>query len=160
MNINTKTIEPGILIFLVWRDKILLILRDNNNDTISANEWSPVSGKVETENSYYETLQDELLEEICIIPQNIHYLGTTRRHNAIFYGRISDIEKNSVSLGNEGQDLKFVTHEEMLQLKLAEAISAHIGNAPEVFKRMITDGYIPTAEDLFLRECKAYPPST
>lgn len=148
----------GVIIFLMWRDKFLLILRDNFQHIKDPNKWCPVTGDLEQGESYLHAIKRELREEIGVIPQTIIPIGTTRKHNAVFCGRLSDQEYFKVELGDEGQAIGFFSYKQLPTLGLAVAFTDHLGNAPEVFRKMSEEGYIPNQKDLFLQNYNERPP--
>jgi 8-oxo-dGTP pyrophosphatase MutT (NUDIX family) len=164
---HTHPISPaGVMIFLMWKDKFLLILRDVNDRTINPNTWSPVTGGVEIGETFFQAIERELGEEIGVVPKNFITLGVSAKGNCFFFGRLTDEEKNSIVLG-EGQRYDFFSYEELppkqpdFPQEIKGAFRIYLDNFPEVFQRMSEDlKFQPKGDDFGLANWTSSEPDT
>ena len=107
---------------VIHNRKVLLMLRDNIPTIKSPNKWTLPGGESETGESFEETIKRELKEEINVVPRKLRYLGRVDipRYNAgIFIGWLEDNEVKMLKLGDEGQELRFFSYDEIKIDKLA-----------------------------------------
>lgn len=131
---HQQPISPaGVMIFLIWKGKFFLILRDDKPDISFPNTWSPVTGGVEVGENFFEAMQRELDEEIGFIPNDMETLGVSPKGNCFFFGRLSDIEASKIILG-EGQRFDFFSYEELEHLKIGGAFKIYLDLYPLVFR--------------------------
>jgi ADP-ribose pyrophosphatase YjhB (NUDIX family) len=141
--------SAGVMIFLLWREKFLLILRDNKPEISLPNTWSAVTGGVEIGETFFEAIQRELDEEIGFIPSDIQTLGVSAKGNCFFFGRLTDEEKEQIILG-EGQKYDFFSYEDIPE-SAKGAFRIYLDRYPEVFWRMCEDPHFtPNHSDLNL----------
>lgn len=147
---HKKPILPaGVMIFLLYKDSFLLILRDDKPEIANPNTWSPVTGGVEQGETFSQAITRELEEEIGFIPNQIETLGVSKKGNCFFFGRITDEEKNKIVLG-EGQRYDFF-HYGIIPEETKGAFRIYIDRYPEIFWRMCEEeNYTPKASDLGL----------
>jgi len=132
---------------IIYEHKILLTLRDNKPEIPDPNKWSFPGGEMWMGEDFVETLQRELKEEISVAPQDIVHLGliinsTTRSRHETYLCRLTPEEAANVKLGNEGQELKFFTYDEMLQLPHAKYAEIFITQYGKGLKKLIETGEI------------------
>jgi ADP-ribose pyrophosphatase YjhB (NUDIX family) len=73
-------------------------------------------GELETGESFEEAINRELKEEINVIPRNLRYLGRVNipgYNTGIFIGWLVDNEVKKLKLGDEGQELRFFSFDEI-----------------------------------------------
>ena len=146
---EAKKISPaGAVIFYTWKNKFLLILRDDKPNILFPNTWAPVTGGVEEGEDICECARRESFEEIGIFPKKFKILGISAKGNGFFFGKLSDEEKKSIVLG-EGQRFDFFDIEELYKIKIGGAFKIYMDKFPEVFSRM-AKGYEPQGEDFNL----------
>lgn len=124
-NSTEQHMNNGAKALVVYQGKFLFILRDNKPGIRNPNVWNMPGGRVEKGETWEECLRRELQEEICVVPKQIMYMGKkyvpiVDGTVALFLVWLDDTEYNSVKLGNEGQELKFFTAEEIMQIPLAD----------------------------------------
>ena len=117
--------KKGAKALVLYQGKFLFILRDNKPGIRNPNIWNLPGGAVEVGETYDEGLRRELLEEICVVPKQITYIGKKYFERmqatiAVYLVLLDDQEYPQVKLGNEGQDLQFFTPKEVLELPLAD----------------------------------------
>jgi len=110
---------------ILFEGKVLLELRDKNPKISDPDKWTFPGGQMWMGEDYMDTIKRELSEEISLIPQDINLLGmmintVTRSRHRMYICNLTPEEAKNVKLGNEGQDLKFFTFDEMLKLPLAK----------------------------------------
>lgn len=104
---------------VVYRGKILLILRDDKPDIPYPNFWAPVGGNAFSSELPEETLKRELKEEANISVKNFTYLGDMQLDAHLYLVKISDEDRKKIKKGSEGQKLEFFEIEKLDDLHLA-----------------------------------------
>ena len=126
---------------VVYNNKILLLLRDNNPNIPNPNKWSTIGGEIEKGESCEEAFKRELYEEANIIPKNFAFLGMLQTPNglkhAIFLVRLNDVEVKNVKLGDEGQELKFFSLDELKDIPLTVNLQAYFNKFGDELKKII-----------------------
>ena len=115
----------GVKVALINNGKVLTILRDNIPNIPYPNMWDLAGGGRENEESPYETMRREVLEELNIdIPKsNVvwvkHYESLTKpgKKSVFMVANISDHQIESIKFEEEGQGYKMVTFQEFLDNK-------------------------------------------
>lgn len=115
----------GVKVALINNGKVLTVLRDNIPNIPYPNMWDLAGGGRENEESPYETMRREVLEELNIdIPEsNVvwvkHYESVTKpgKKSVFMVANISDHQIESIKFGEEGQGYKMVTFQEFLDNK-------------------------------------------
>ena len=115
----------GVKVALINNGKVLTILRDNIPNIPYPNMWDLAGGGRENEESPYETMRREVLEELNIdIPKsNVvwvkHYESVTKpgKKSVFMVANIRDHQIESIKFGEEGQGYKMVTFQEFLDNK-------------------------------------------
>ncbi len=158
---HKNPISPaGVMIFLLWNDQFLLILRDDKPEIANPNTWSPPTGGVEQGETFFDAIKRELgpEEELGVVPRFIRTIGVSAKGNCFFFGRLSDEEKNQIVLG-EGQRYDFF-HYNDIPKETKGAFRIYLDKYPEIFRRMCDDKlFIPSAEDLGLAQWQdPHPP--
>src|SRR5262245_62094211 len=91
---------------MIYQEKLLLLLRDNNPELENPNTWQTIGGFVEAEETFDAAIRREIQEETNLAPTDIEYLGTWYRSDyevAIYVVRLTAQEVSALNLGNEGQ---------------------------------------------------------
>ena len=104
----------GVKVALINNGKVLTILRDNIPNIPYPNMWDLAGGGRENEESPYETMRREVLEELNIdIPKsNVvwvkHYESVTKpgKKSVFMVANIRDHQIESIKFGEEGQGYK------------------------------------------------------
>lgn len=115
----------GVKVALINNGKVLTVLRDNIPNIPYPNMWDLAGGGRENEESPYETMRREVLEELNIdIPESSvvwvkHYESVTKpgKKSVFMVANISDHQIESIKFGEEGQGYKMVTFQEFLDNK-------------------------------------------
>lgn len=115
----------GVKVALINNGKVLTILRDNIPNIPYPNMWDLAGGGRENEESPYETMRREVLEElnIDISKSNVvwvkHYESVTKpgKKSVFMVANISDHQIESIKFEEEGQGYKMVTFQEFLDNK-------------------------------------------
>lgn len=142
-------LPAGVMIFIFCEDEIHLIHRDNKEGISLPNTWSPVTGGVKINETYYQAIVRELKDETGLVLNNIVSIGESDYRNCFFFARITPAEKEAVILG-EGQAFRFVKIEE-IPPTIAGAFKKYFEKYPEIFQKMFTDQkFVPTWKDLGL----------
>ena len=115
----------GVKVALINNGKVLTVLRDNIPNIPYPNMWDLAGGGRENEESPYETMRREVLEELNIdIPEsNVvwvkHYESVTKpgKKSVFMVADISDHQIEGIKFGEEGQGYKMVSFQEFLDNK-------------------------------------------
>ena len=115
----------GVKVALINNGKVLTVLRDNIPNIPYPNMWDLAGGGRENEESPYETMRREVLEELNIdIPEsNVvwvkHYESVTKpgKKSVFMVANISDHQIENIKFGEEGKGYKMVTFQEFLDNK-------------------------------------------
>ncbi len=141
--------RAGIVVFLVWRNKFFVILRDDKPEILSPNTWAPVTGGREEDENLEQAALRELAEEIGLVPKDLVILGVSLKGNGFFFGRLSDEETSRIVLG-EGQRYDFFSYEDMSSIPVAGAMKIYFERYPEIFRRMAETELPPFGRELGL----------
>ncbi len=134
MKIKTSTA------LIINTNKVLLLLRDDILTIPNPNTWQTIGGHVEEGETFDEAIKREIYEETNLKPANIHHYGYLERNDAImsFYvAYLSDDEIKDLKIGNEGQDLKFFTIDEIKELELAFTIRVYFEKYLPQLQRLV-----------------------
>jgi len=108
---------------IICKHKLLMLLRDDKPDLFSPNCWGIIGGNIEAGEEVLTALKREIKEEVNLILDNFTFLGKLEKPNGgtrhVFAIWVTDEDIKDMHLGNEGQELKFFTFEELPELKLA-----------------------------------------
>lgn len=149
----------GVVVFYVWRHKLLLLLRDDVRDKphISfPNTWTPITGGVEEGETIVEAAAREGEEE-GNLDVRLTLIGVSVKGNGFLFGKLTDAQMNDFALG-EGRGFGFFTYRELVAMKAAQwlggAFNTYLDKYPKVFERMLEDMKAPKAEELGLAAFK------
>ena len=126
---------------VIYKKRILLILRDNIPGLKEANKWSLPGGGLEAGENHDEGLKRELKEEINIIPKNIIYLGSISvlffiKH-AFFVARLTPSEFKKVKLGNEGQKISWFKTSDLKKLNLSSGLTKYFKSYGKYLEKIL-----------------------
>lgn len=146
--------KNGAKALILYDHKLLYVLRDNNPDIPWPNTWNVAGGGIEEAESDLEALKRELKEEVNITPTNIYYLGKIiypeGRYTSRFLVKLTEKDLKDLRLVSEGQEMKFFTLEEVVNLPLSTDHKEFLIKNKKVLQRMIDEDYIPKPEELEL----------
>lgn len=135
--------KPTAHAIVIYRQKVLLLLRDNKPGIPNPNKWSVLGGEVEEGETYRVALVRELFEEANIKPHNIQFLGMLTvlegTKHALFLVRLTESEAEDVKLGNEGQRLDFFSFKEITNLPLTKNFSLFFEKYQNELKGLIKE---------------------
>lgn len=151
-----KEMRIGVVTHLFWGHKILLVLRDNKPGICCPNAWDSVTETLEPEESLYECILRGLTEELCVVPNHLSLLGTTRAGHGFSVGFLRERERRRINIkpGGEGQAHNFFTLDEARELYLGGAVKNHLEVYPQAFDKMAR-GVMPRPEELGLKPIEA-----
>lgn len=140
---------------VIFEHKFLLLLRDNKQTISDPNKWSILGGEVEEGESYEEALKRELFEEANLSPKNIVYLGILTTPNsanhAVYWVELTEDEIKQLELGDEGQELRLFSFEEIKNLDLSSNLKWYFNTYEEYLKNIIEKGDAIIPEKLGLK---------
>ncbi len=147
-------------IFIVHDKKVLLFHRDNKPSIPDPDRWGFVGGEVEKGETFLEGLKREIKEEIDLKIENPIRLGKTIisgwGENVFYFAKISSEKVKKIKLGNEGQEVKFFSFEEIGKIKLTEGLSWYFNNFNSGFKKLIEEGEVNKLALGFNKEDKLF----
>lgn len=112
--------RPGAKAIVIHKDKICLVLRDNNPVIAYPNRWNTPGGAIEENETPMEAVIRELKEEINLDATDIVKTGiTTYTDGSIvhrFFVLVTDEQFPTIRLIHEGQRLDWFTLDEVLAL--------------------------------------------
>ncbi|MBP7785678.1 NUDIX domain-containing protein [Patescibacteria group bacterium] len=106
---------------IIYKEKVLLLLRDNISEITDPNKWQTIGGYVEEGESFDMAIKREIKEEAGLSPSSIKYYGKIINKGhiiGIYISYLTDEEVKEIKLGNEGQALNFFTLDEIQKLDL------------------------------------------
>lgn len=138
--------------FITYRNKVLLLHRDNIPTISDPDKWSVVGGNVEEGETVDEGMRREIREESNLSPRNLKYLGKMiiGDHEVSAYTAELDADEvKNIELGDEGSEIKFFTFDELQTLDLANNLKYYLKKYPESARKLI-EGKIVDPEELGL----------
>ncbi len=115
--------RSGADAIVLFRGKILLVLRDNIPTIPSPSMWNMPGGGIEEGESPEQALRRELQEEIGVAPNRITFLRKTNYDDAgevyRFLGELNEEEFVRVRLGDEGQRLDWFSFDQLKDIEIA-----------------------------------------
>ncbi|KKU64278.1 MAG: MutT/NUDIX family protein [Candidatus Amesbacteria bacterium GW2011_GWA1_47_16] len=138
---------------VVYKNNILLYLRDNKPGIPYPNMWDMPGGGREEGESFEETARREIKEEFGVRPINIKYIGSeyySGREAWRFICFLDQEEYEKIKLGDEGKKYKFFTLDEISNLNLIQPLKNFINNNREILKSIIENGAEIEPEKFFL----------
>ena len=137
--------KPGVKALVVYKKKLLLILRDDDPTIPSPNTWNLPGGGIDDQESEEEAIRRELKEEIAIIPKNITYqakqIFTDGSEVYRYVAFLTDEEYLHIHLRDEGQRLDFFTVDEITTLELAAYSKEFFSDYKDTIKEIV-ENYI------------------
>src|SRR5689334_14755210 len=109
--------------FVTYNHQLLLILRDDKPTIPDPNTWSVIGGFVEENESFDEGLLREIQEEISISPSHNHFLFSDHKQDHkvhIYHVPLTPEEAQKIRLGDEGQEVRFFTFEDLEKVPFTE----------------------------------------
>ncbi len=119
---------------MTYKGKFLLMLRDDFSHIKNPNTWSILGGITEVGETPEKSLIRELKEEANIEVVNYQKLFDYPSGETVFHVQLSDEQLNQMSLGDEGQDLKFFTFDQMLELNLSSTMKDYLREYGEIIE--------------------------
>lgn len=126
----------------IHNNKMLFILRDDKPTIDEPNKWGLPGGVVEAGESFDAALKREFNEELGIVPANIRFFGYLEiadRVGALYIVTLSDEEVSRLKLGDESQEFKFFSYDELQTLDLATVIGYYVKLHGHYFKELIAN---------------------
>jgi len=128
---------------LVHNKKMLLLHRDNIPTIGNPDKWGLIGGIIEDNETHEEAFRRESMEEISIVPQNLVYMGerVNAKGNRGFYyfAVLSKDEVGRLELGDEGQELRFFSFNELFDIELTKQFSIYIRDNKDKVRSAIED---------------------
>ncbi len=146
--------KPGANAIVIHGGKILLVLRDDNPSIPFPNCWNTPGSGIEDGEHHGDALRRELREEICVEPSTILYKGTTTYADESVVHRyvvlLTDEERATVRLGDEGQRLDWFSYDEILALNSSPRFVAYFSTHERDIRRALEGdtGFEETHETL------------
>jgi ADP-ribose pyrophosphatase YjhB (NUDIX family) len=137
------------LAFILYQKKILLLHRDNVPTIPNPDKWGAIGGIVEEGETYDKGIRREIKEETNLEPRNIKRLGRLPSPNWVeqtYLVWLDDDEVEKVQLGNEGQELRFFSLEELFTIPLPEMLEFHLKKYHDAIQRLFEGENVLPAE--------------
>lgn len=127
--------------FVTYKGRILLFHRDNKLGLHDADCWSLIGGHVEEGESFEQGLERELCEEIGVLPTYYNFFadfkGSEDEMVKLYHVPLTDSQAEQIKLGDEGQEVRFFTFEEMEDLPLTTNLREIYGKYTNSIKDLI-----------------------
>ncbi len=115
--------------FVTHNKKLLLMLRDDIPTIPAPNTWALIGGKNEEGETPEETLLREIKEEANLEPSVVKFIWSRPNpHNPgdvqwLYHCPLTDEEIKPLKLGDEGQEIRFISLEELSSLSLSPTMT-------------------------------------
>jgi len=126
--------------FITHNKKILLLHRDNIPTISNPNMWGSIGGMVEDGETFDDGIKREIKEETNLEPKNLKFLGKITLPNQETYGyviRLEDDELKDIKLGDEGQELRFFSFDELGALPIGKDTRYYLTKFGSSIKQLI-----------------------
>lgn len=123
---------------LIYKGKVLLLLRDNKVGISSPNTWGTIGGGIEKDETPLSAAIREIKEETNVDVNDLQLLQEFPDLKAyLFYCFLTDSQVQQIKLGDEGQKLEFKSLEEIIEpnFALSEGLKKYL----PVYKDKIVD---------------------
>ena len=130
----------GSTAFVTYQNRFLLLHRDDRPDIMFPDHWGLLGGGIEDGETPEEALARELEEEASIDIKNYQLLFVKDfgdKKGYVYHVPLSDEDAQNVHLGDEGQELRFFTFDEMLQLKLTDYVKTYLTEYHDVIHSLV-----------------------
>jgi len=140
LEIPTLPASSGAIV--QFKDKILLIKRDNNPKITNPNKWGIPGGQTEKGENLNQTLERELQEEINFTPHHYLFLGflgyqKDKIKRAIYLVKVTKKDFPKIKLGNEGQELGWFKPKEIGQIEAVPEIKVFFKKHAEEIEKLL-----------------------
>jgi 8-oxo-dGTP diphosphatase len=146
--------------FITHNNKILMLHRDNNPEIPNPDCWQFIGGQTEGDETYLETAKREIKEEINLEISELIPIGEIIDKDLLeyflYYVQLSDDEVNKIKLGNEGQELKFFSVDEMDGLKMNVGVRNYYDKYRKGMKKLLEENILDKKALGFNEEEKCY----
>lgn len=132
--------RSGSWAFIIHNKKLLLLHRDNISTIPEPNKWGLIGGFKEDNETPLETLNREIKEETNLTIANIVEKHVGEKENIIqtvYLAYPTDQELKSMTLGDEGQELRFFSIKELADIKLVRVLQDMFDNRRERFEEIL-----------------------
>lgn len=126
--------------------RVLLLLRDNIPTIQNPNKWGLIGGRIEKGETVDEGMLREIKEESNLSPKNIKYYGKLAYSNeetSVYVVRLKNSELANIQLGDEGQELRFFTFDELSTIALADGMRPYIDKFSAEIKHILAGEDVP-----------------
>lgn len=128
----------GAFALIIYNQKLLMLLRDDNPEISSPNCWSLVGGRIEDGETSEEALIREAKEEANIEIVNPKFLFTTPDgYSDLYLVRLTEGQVKDMRLGNEGQKLEFWSLDEIGKIKLGRKMTFYYKEHYDFLKKIL-----------------------
>jgi len=128
---------------VIYKGKLLLILRDNKPDIPFPGTWEYIGGGKDENETFAEAGLREIGEELGVRPRSYTFLGTDNyptRQAGRFIAILSRDEYQKIRLGSEGQKYGFFTLDEALGSNMAPSLKKFLLDNKTTLRGIIEHG--------------------
>jgi 8-oxo-dGTP diphosphatase len=123
---------------ITYKGKVLLVLRDNKPEIKFPNYWGMIGGRIEPGETPEQALIREIKEEINVDVTNPTYIAPysldPQNQSEIFHITLDDNQMHSIKLGDEGQELRFFSLDELETLCVTPDVTFFLKNFTQILK--------------------------
>ncbi len=122
---------------VVFNKKLLLLQRDDTIGIKDTGRWQLPGGGVEEGETPDEAIKRELQEEIGIIPKILHFLTNPYPGTHVYHALLAKEEATKINKGDEGEDLRFFSLDEMLTIPLTQKLQLALETQKNLFESLL-----------------------
>lgn len=149
--------KPGAKAIVVYKNRLCLVLRDNNPKIANPNRWNTPGGGIDEGEMPREAMIRELKEEINLDATEVIETGVTTYADGSVVHRyfvpVTDEQFAKIHLVHEGQRLDWFTLEEALHLvdtpHLSIYLETHVNDIRALLEGKLK--FVPKNESLTIR---------
>lgn len=127
--------------FITHKNKILLFHRDNKPNIKDPDCWDVIGGHSDEGETPDQTLVREIKEELNVTPSKYKQIFSEpdvwQVETYVYHIQLTDDEVKQIKLGDEGQEVKFFTLNELAELKLTQNLTKYLKNYSSLVKELL-----------------------
>ncbi len=127
--VSNRTGELTVKGIIVFNDKLLLQLRDDNPKIFYPNHWGFFGGEVESRESPSQAIRRELLEELALVKLDAKFCfawKSPETGSRLFFFLIQSLQPIETFRLQEGRDMRLFPLEDLRSLRLTPDLTANL----------------------------------
>lgn len=131
---------------ILYNNKILLLLRDNDENISDPNLWGLIGGNLDESENFEEALAREIQEEAQFTIDDKVELGSIIIQDFeqinLYVVNITENDYKKIQLGDEGQELGWFNYDELKNLKLDKGMQWYVSNFPLGLEKLFNENKV------------------